>query len=819
MRISYNWLKKHVATELPADKVAEILTDIGLEVEGVEKVETIKGGLEGLVVGEVLSCERHPDADKLSVTTVEYGEGAVQIVCGAPNVAKGLKVIVAKVGATLYPIDDAESFKIKKSKIRGVESLGMLCAEDEIGLGQGHDGIMELDSDAVVGMAAKEYFKVEEDYALEIGLTPNRIDAASHIGTARDLVAYFLSQGEQSALMVSSVEEFAVDNNNNTIEVEVKDIEAAPRYMGVTISNVEVKPSPEWLQNALRIIGITPKNNVVDITNFILHETGQPLHAFDADKIEGGKVVVRCASEGEKFVTLDGVERTLTDKDLMICSAERPMCIAGVLGGAESGVTENTKNIFIESAYFNAVSVRKSAKRHQLSTDASFRFERGVDPNMTSYALKRAALLIKECAGGEVSSEVVDLLNMDLAGFEVNISISRMERLMGKSIGKELIVKILNGLDIVVKSDDGDMLLVEVPAYRVDVKREVDIVEDILRIYGYNNIDIPQAVHSTLSFTSKFSKAVVVEQISQLLSHQGFNEIMSNSLTKAAYYEGSECYPVDNCVKILNPLSIDLNVMRQTLLYNSMEALLLNTNRRRSNVKCYEVGNCYYYNNDMAVEGGLAPYSEVTKLSMLISGDDKSQSWMGAAQKSSLFILKHYAQVLLKRFGLDMESGVLESITNEIYRDGAVLKVRKQPLLEMGIVSKSIRDKFDIKNEVYFMELNVDMFISLAKTVKVAAKELSKYPEVKRDLSLMVGGNVTFAALREVAFKTEKKLLKKVSLFDVYEGDKLPEGKKSYALSFVLEDTTATLTDKIIDKVMNNLIMQFEKQCGAEIRK
>ena len=819
MRISYNWLKRHVATELTADKIAVILTDIGLEVEGIEKVETIKGGLEGLVVGEVLTCERHPDADKLSVTTVEYGEGPIQIVCGAPNVAQGLKVVVAKVGATLYPVSSDESFKIKKSKIRGVESLGMLCAEDEIGLGEGHDGIMVLEQDAKVGMAAKEYFKVEEDYALEIGLTPNRIDAASHIGTARDLVAYFLSKGEESALITPSVDDFKVDNNNNVVEVEVKDIDAAPHYMGVTISNVEVKPSPEWLQNSLRLIGITPKNNIVDITNFILHETGQPIHAFDADKIEGGKVIVRCANEGEKFKTLDGVERTLTDKDLMICSSERPMCIAGVFGGEDSGVTESTTNLFVESAYFNPVSVRKSAKRHQLSTDASFRFERGVDPNMTEYALKRAALLIKECAGGEVSSDIIDILNMDLSGFDVEVSINRIEKLMGKKIGKELIVRILKGLDIVVKSDDGDVLLVEVPAYRVDVKREVDIIEDILRIYGYNNIEIPQSVHSTLACSDKFSKSVVIEQVSQLLSHQGFNETMSNSLTKAVYYEDSECYPIERCVKIVNPLSIDLNVMRQTLLFNSMETLLLNTNRRRSNVKFYEIGNCYYYNNTKVEDGGLAPYSETTKLSMLVSGDDQFQSWMGAAKKSSVFVLKHYAQILLKRFGLDMESGALESFSNEIYREGAVLMMRKQPLLEMGVVSKKIRDRFDIKNEVYFLELNMDMFISLIKTVRVAAKELSKFPEVKRDLSLMVADNVTFAALREVAFKTEKKLLKKVSLFDVYEGDKLPEGRKSYALSFVLEDTTATLTDKVIDKVMNNLIMQFERQCGAEIRK
>ncbi len=820
MRISYNWLKRYVATDLTAEKAAEILTDIGLEVESIEKVETIKGGLEGLVIGEVLTCEKHPDADKLSVTTVEYGEGPVQIVCGAPNVAKGLKVVVATVGATLYPSDSDECFKIKKSKIRGVESLGMLCAEDEIGLGASHAGIMELDADATVGMGAKEYFKVEEDYALEIGLTPNRVDAASHIGTARDLVAYFAAQGQHSELIMPSVDDFKIDSSEcKGVEVEVVDTAAAPHYMGVTMRGVEVKPSPEWLQNALRLIGITPKNNIVDITNFVLHETGQPLHAFDAGKIEGDKIVVRCAAEGEKFTTLDGVERTLSDKDLMICSAERPMCLAGIFGGEDSGVSDATTDIFIESAYFNPVSIRKSAKRHQLSTDASFRYERGIDPNMAGYALKRAALLVKECAGGDIVGDVTDILNMDLSGFEVELSISRVEKLIGKAIGKETIMNIITGLDMIVKSDDGDRVVIEVPAYRVDVKRDVDVIEDILRIYGYNNIEIPQSVKSTLSHTDKYSKPAVIEQISQLLTHQGFNEIMSNSLTKASYYEGSEIYPLDKCVKIINPLSIDLNVMRQTLLYNSMEALLLNTNRRRTNVKFYEVGNCYSYNAAAKEEGGLAPYQEATKLSMLISGDNREQSWMGGAQRSSIFILKHYAQILLKRFGIEMEAGTLSSLVNEIYKDGATLTFRKQPLLEMGVLAKGVKDKFDIKNEVYFLELNVDTLVSIAKTVKVAAKELSKFPEVKRDLSLLVDDTTSFAALREVAFKTEKKLLKSVSLFDVYEGDKLPEGKKSYALSFVLEDTTATLTDKVIDKIMNNLVMQFEKQCKAEIRK
>ncbi|MEG1934678.1 MAG: phenylalanine--tRNA ligase subunit beta, partial [Rikenellaceae bacterium] len=604
MKISYNWLKKYINADLSAEKTAEILTAIGLEVEAFEKIETIKGGLEGLVVGEVLTCDKHPDADKLHITTVDYGEGVVQIVCGAPNVARGQKVVVATVGATLYPTNSDESFKIKKSKIRGVESLGMLCAEDEIGVGESHDGIMVLDTTTKIGTPASEYFKIEDDYVFEIGLTPNRIDAASHIGVARDLAAYLSSQGAKKSIILPDVSSFKIDNHSRQIAVEVENKAAAPRYMGLTISNVTVKPSPEWLQNSLRAIGLNPKNNIVDITNFILHELGQPLHAFDADKIEGGKIVVKCCNEGDKFTTLDSVERSLSKDDLMICSATRPMCLAGVFGGADSGVTDTTKNIFIESAYFNPVSIRKSAKRHGLLTDASFRYERGTDPRIPEYALYRAALLVKELAGGEITSEVTDILNMDLKGFEVSISIDRVERLIGKKIGKDTIVKIVEGLEMKIVEDNGDSLLLDVPPYRVDVKREVDVVEDILRIYGYNNIEIPQKVHSTLSYEQKYSKTLVAEAISQMLSSIGFNEIMSNSLSKSEYYEGSECYPIEKCVKILNPLSNDLNVMRQTLLYHAMEALMLNTNRKRTNVKFYELGNCYSYIASQVEKGG-----------------------------------------------------------------------------------------------------------------------------------------------------------------------------------------------------------------------
>lgn len=819
MKISYNWLKKYIKSDLSAEKTAEILTAIGLEVESFEKIETIKGGLEGLVIGEVLTCEKHPDADKLNVTTVDYGQGAVQIVCGAPNVAKGQKVVVATVGATLYPTDAEEPFKIKKSKIRGVDSLGMLCAEDEIGLGVSHDGIMVLDSETKIGTQARDYFKIEDDYVLEIGLTPNRIDAASHIGVARDFAAYLSLECGKTNITLPDVSAFKIDNHTRQTIVEVINKEAAPRYMGLTISNVEVKPSPEWLQNSLRTIGLNPKNNIVDITNFILHELGQPLHAFDADKIEGGKVVVKCCEEGAKFTTLDGVERTLSSEDLMICSATRPMCLAGVFGGADSGVSDSTKTVFLESAYFNPVSIRKSAKRHGLSTDASFRYERGTDPVMPEYALYRAALLIKEMAGGEISGDVIDINNMELKGFSVEISIDRVERLIGKKIGKETIVKIVDGLDIDIVENRGDILLLEVPSYRVDVRREVDVVEDILRIYGYNNIEIPQAVHSTLSHEPKYSKTSVAEAISQMLSSIGFNEIMSNSLTKSDYYENSECYPLDRCVKILNPLSGDLNVMRQTLVFNALEALMLNSNRKRTNVKFYEIGNCYSYHASQVDKGGLAPYHERFTLSMLVSGNDRVQSWMGGAEKSSFFTLKRYAQMLLRKLGLDFESGTTEGLQNEIYSDGISLKLRGKHLLDMGVVSKKIRDKFDIKNDVYYLELNIDALLNMAKTVKIAIKELSKFPEVKRDLALMVDEKIGFAALKEVAFKTDKKLLKSVSLFDVYEGDKLPKGKKSYALSFVLENTSKTLTDTEIDQVMNNLIFQFEKNCGAVVRK
>lgn len=818
MKISYKWLKSYIDAPLNPEETAKILTDIGLEVESFEKIESVRGGLEGVVIGEVLTCEKHPNADKLSVTTVDYGKGPVQIVCGAPNVRAGLKVVVATNGCTLYPTGSEEAFKIKKSKIRGVESDGMLCAEDEIGMGISHAGIMELPADVKAGTPAKEYFGIEDDYLLEIGLTPNRIDAASHYGVARDLAAYLKSNNLSGDLVLPDVSAFRTDNENLPVKVTVENKQACPRYMGITLTNVQVKPSPEWLQNRLRAIGMNPKNNVVDITNFILHELGQPLHAFDADKIEGKEIVVRTCPDGTSFTTLDDVERKLSSEDLMICNAEKPMCIAGVFGGLDSGVTEKTTNVFIESAYFNPVWIRKTAKRHGLNTDSSFRYERGIDPNMPPYALKRAALLIKELAGAEISSQIIDVNNADIKPFEVELCLQKVNDLIGKNIEETKVKAILKGLEIDIVKEENRILTLHVPPYRVDVQRDVDVIEDILRIYGYNNVEIPLAVHSTLSYAPKPNKDKIINTLSDFLSANGFTEIMSNSLTKSAYYDGLKTYPLSSCVKILNPLSQDLNVMRQTLLFNALEALALNTNHKNSDLKIYETGNCYFYDEHRKEENGLAPYREEYHLSMLISGAKSTQSWTEKAEPSNFFTLKAIAEKLLKRFGLNMDEGIYHTFESDLYREAVVVKLRGKRLFEMGIIAKPIKEKFDLKAEVYYLEMNLATLIDIIKHNKLSVKELSKFPEVKRDLALLVDKNVQFSTLREIAVKTEKKLLKNVSLFDVYEGNKLPEGKKSYALSFILEDTTKTLTDAVIEKTMNNLIFQFEKQVGAQIR-
>ncbi|WP_300799056.1 phenylalanine--tRNA ligase subunit beta [uncultured Alistipes sp.] len=820
MNISYNWLKRYIETDLPAEEVARILTDIGLEVEGFEKIETVKGGLQGVVVGEVVTCTDHPDSDHLHVTTVDVGAGEpLQIVCGAPNCRAGLKVLCATVGAVLYPNGGDEEFKIKRSKIRGVESLGMLCAEDELGIGSSHDGIMELAADAPVGMAAREYLRVEDDYLIEVGLTPNRVDAASHIGVARDLAAYLRSRGERAEVKWPDVSAFAVDNHDLPVAIRVENHEACPRYVGVTVSGCKIGPSPEWMQNCLRAAGINPKNNLVDITNFVLFELGQPLHAFDAAKIEGREVVVRTCAEGTPFVTLDGVERKLTDKDLMICSAERPMCIAGVFGGLDSGISETTTDVFIESAYFNPVWVRKTAKRFGLNTDSSFRFERGIDPNLQVYAAKRAALLMKELAGGTISSEITDICPVPAADFVFDVSFARINALIGKEIPQKTVRTILAALDVKILSEEQGRLTVAVPPYRVDVQREADLIEDILRIYGYNNVEIPSRVRSTLSYAPKPDRSKLMNLAADFLTDNGFTEIMSNSLTKAAYYEGLAACPPEHCVRILNPLSADLNVLRQTLLFNMLEAVCLNANRKNGDLKLYEFGNCYFYDEaKRSEENRLAAYSEEYRLAIAVTGIAMPQSWNAKPEKASFFTLRAVAEKLLRRFGIDIYALKSEPTQSDLFGEGLTMSLNGKELLQIGVVSGKLRRLTDVKQEVYYLEMNFDALVRSTKKHRIAAEELSKFPEVKRDLALLVDRDVTFATLRSVALAAERKLLKSVSLFDVYEGDKLPAGKKSYALSFILEDKTRTLDDKTIERVMANLTRQFEQQCGAQVR-
>lgn len=820
MNISYNWLKRYIETDLPAEEVARILTDIGLEVEGFEKIETVKGGLRGVVVGQVVTCTDHPDSDHLHVTTVDVGTGEpLQIVCGAANCRAGLKVLCATVGAVLYPNGGDEEFKIRRSKIRGVESLGMLCAEDELGIGPSHEGIVELPADAPVGMAAREYLRVEDDYLIEIGLTPNRVDAASHIGVARDLAAYLRSRDVRTEVKWPDVSAFAVDNHDLPVAIRVENHEACPRYVGVTVSGCKIGPSPEWMQNCLRAAGINPKNNLVDITNFVLFELGQPLHAFDAAKIEGREVMVRTCAEGTPFVTLDGVERKLTDKDLMICSAERPMCIAGVFGGLDSGISETTTDVFIESAYFNPVWVRKTAKRFGLNTDSSFRFERGIDPNLQVYAAKRAALLMKELAGGTISSEITDICPVPAADFVFDVSFARINALIGKEIPQQTVRTILAALEVKILSEHEGRLTVAVPPYRVDVQREADLIEDILRIYGYNNVEIPARVRSTLSYAPKPDRNRLVNLAADFLTDNGFTEIMSNSLTKGAYYEGLTACPPERCVRILNPLSADLNVLRQTLLFNMLEAVCLNINHKNGDLKLYEFGNCYFYDEAKRTEENhLAAYSEEYRLAIAVTGIATPQSWNTKPEKASFFTLRAVAEKLLRRFGIDIYALKSEPTQSDLFAEGLTMSLNGKELLQIGVVSGKLRRLTDVKQEVYYLEMNFDALVRSTKKHRIAAEELSKFPEVKRDLALLVDRDVTFAALRSVALATERKLLKSVSLFDVYEGDKLPEGKKSYALSFILEDKTRTLDDKTIERVMANLTRQFEQQCGAQVR-
>lgn len=820
MNISYNWLKEYVNFDLTPDEVAAALTSIGLETGDVEEVQSIKGGLEGLVIGEVLTCEPHPNSDHMHITTVNLGQGdPVQIVCGAANVAAGQKVVVAILGTKLY--DGDECFTIKKSKLRGVESNGMICAEDEIGIGTSHEGIIVLPEDVVPGTLAKDYYNIKSDYVLEVDITPNRSDACSHYGVARDLYAWLIQNGRQATLKRPSVDAFKVDNHDMNIDIVVENTEACPRYAGVAIKNVTVKESPEWLQNKLRLIGVRPINNIVDITNYILHAYGQPMHCFDADKIKGGKIVVKTCPEGTKFVTLDEVERKLSDRDLMICNAEEPMCIAGVFGGLDSGTTETTKDVFLESAYFHPTWVRKTARRHGLSTDSSFRFERGIDPNGTIYALKEAALLVKELAGGEIASEIKDNYPAPIADFPVELSYEYTNALIGKVIPAETIKSIVTSLEMKITGETPEGLSLLVPAYRVDVQRPCDVIEDILRIYGYNNVEIPTSVKSSLSVKGDVDKSVKLQNlVSEQLVGCGFNEIMNNSLTAATYYEGLETYKPENLVQLMNPLSNDLNVMRATLLFGGLESIQHNANRKNADLKFFEFGNCYHFNAEKRnPEKVLAAYSEELHLGLWITGKRVSNSWAHPDENTSVYELKAYVLNIFRRLGVNFGGLVFGNLTDDIYSVAISVHTRGGKLLAtFGVLHKKIQKAFDIDNEVYYADLNWKELMKAIKNNTVAYKEISKFPAVKRDLALLIDKKVQFAEIEKIAYETDKKLLKSVELFDVYEGKNLEAGKKSYAVSFMLQDENATLNDKQIDKVMQKLIANLQNKLDAKLR-
>lgn len=820
MNISYNWLKEYLDFDLQPDEVAAALTSIGLETGGVEEVQTIKGGLEGLVIGEVLTCEDHPNSDHLHITTVNVGgEAPLQIVCGAPNVAAGQKVVVAVNGTKLY--DGDQCFTIKKSKIRGVESNGMICAEDEIGIGTDHSGIIVLPADAVVGTLAKDYYNVKSDYVLEVDITPNRVDATSHYGVARDLAAYLKQAGKPAALRLPSVEAFKIDDETPAIEVVVENEEACLRYSGVTIKGVTVKESPEWLQNRLRVIGLRPINNVVDVTNFILHELGQPLHSFDAAKIKGNKVVVKAVEAGTKFVTLDGVERTLTDRDLMICNTEEPMCIGGVFGGLDSGVTEQTTDVFLESACFHPTWIRKTARRFGLNTDASFRFERGLDPNNTIYVLKRAALLIQELAGGKITGAIQDVYPKVVEPYRVEVSYAKINSLIGKEIPVETVKSIVDILEMKIESETAEGLCLRVPVYRIDVQRDVDVIEDILRIYGYNNVEFNEEVKACLSYQTPTDHSYKMQNlISEQLCGCGFNEIMNNSLTRSAYYSDLTVYPEKNCVRLMNPLSADLNVMRQTLLFGGLESAEHNMKRRRGNIRFYEFGNCYQYDETKKKEGEtLAGFSEDYRLGIWLAGNRVENSWAHPNEKTTVYELKAYVENVLSRLGLNLGKLVFGVLTDDIYSAGLSITTQSgRRLGSLGIVSKKILKAMDIDVEVYFAELSWTALMKETKKNKVTYTEISKFPAVKRDLALLLDKSVAFADIEKIAGESERKLLKSVTLFDVYEGKNLPAGKKSYAVSFYLQDDNKTLNDKQIDAIMKKIQTNLEQKLGAQLR-
>ena len=820
MNISYKWLKEYVDFDLTPQEVCDALTSEGLEVDALEEVQSIRGGLKGLYVGKVLTCEAHPNSDHLHVTTVDLGKREPQqIVCGAPNVAAGQKVIVADLGCVLY--DGDNEFQIKKSKLRGVESLGMICAEDEIGVGTSHDGIIVLPEDAPVGQPAAEYYNLESDWLIEVDITANRADALSHWGVARDLYAWLVQNGYKTSLHRPSDEAFAVDNHDLPIDVVIENTEACKRYACVSITDCEVKESPDWLKNKLNAIGLRPINNIVDITNYVMMAYGQPLHCFDADMVTGHKIVVKTMPEGTPFVTLDGEEHKLSDRDLAICNAEEPMCIAGVFGGKGSGTYETTRNVVLESAYFHPTWIRKSARRHGLSTDSSFRFERGIDPNGTIYALKQAALLCKELAGGKVSMEIKDIYPEPLPNFNVDLKYDYVHQLIGKEIPHDTIKSIVTSLEMVIKAANAEGLQLEVPAYRVDVQRPCDVVEDILRVYGYNNVEMPEQLKSSLVIKGEEDQKHKLENlVGEQLVGAGFNEILNNSLTKAAYYEDLNSYPKERLVSIVNPLSSDLNVMRQSILFGGLESIAHNANRKNPNLKFFEFGNTYQYFNEKAdAENPMKAYSEESHLGLWVTGKRVEGSWAHPDEQSSFYELKAYVINVLNRIGLPMGAVVFKESENNIFSKGITVENRGgKVLVEMGVVARNLQKKFDIDNEVYFADLYWNQLTKAVRKQKVGFKEISKYPAVSRDLALLLDKSVEFASVEQIAYNAERKLLKKVELFDVYEGKNLPEGKKSYAVNFILQDEQKTLNDKAIDAVMQKIIQNLKKQLNAELR-
>ena len=820
MNISYKWLKEYVDFDLTPQHVAEALTSCGLEVGGLEEVQTIRGGLKGLYVGKVLTCEPHPNSDHLHITTVDLGKGEPQqIVCGAHNVAANQKVIVADLGCVLY--DGDKEFVIKRSKLRGVESLGMICAEDEIGVGTSHDGIIVLPEDAPIGMPAAEYYNLESDWVIEVDITANRSDALSHYGVARDLYAWLKQNNYQTELHKPNCDAFEVDNESLTIDVEVKNTEACKRYACVSLTNCEVKESPEWLQNKLKIVGIRPINNIVDITNYIMMAYGQPMHCFDADMVAGHKIVVTTQPEGTKFITLDGEEHSLSERDLSICNANEAMCIAGIFGGKGSGTYENTRNIVLESAYFHPTWIRKSARRHGLSTDASYRFERGIDPNGQVYALKQAAILCKELAGGQVSMQIKDVYPEPIEGSKVVLTYDYVNSLIGKEIGKDTIKSIVTSLDMKIEAENENQIEILVPAYRVDVKRPCDVVEDILRIYGYNNVEIPLQLKGTLTIpTDEDRNRKYINLISEQLVGGGFNEILNNSLTKVSYYKDLNCYTEETTVKILNPLSADLGVMRQTLLFGGLESIVRNANRKNSNLRFFEFGNCYHYDESKKEADKLIKaYTQDQHLGLWVTGKRVENSWAHPNEDASFYELKAYVENILVRLGLSLQAVTLVKGENNIFEDSISIVTKAGKIIaELGIVAYKLTKNMGITNEVFFADIYWDNLLKAVKKHVVEYKEISKYPAVSRDLALLVDKTVEFEQIKEIAYSTEKKLLKAVELFDVYEGKNLPEGKKSYAVNFILEDEQRTLNDKQIDAIMQKLQHNLTTKLGAELR-